>query len=291
MANEKTWLAVPPQLLTVDGGMVGQVTVANTAGFHVKAVATLTATGLPPLNVQIKRVVSKTQMFVGLTTTPLQNHALNISDYTLDAGASISMAEQPKTELRPDDMMMATYENDPIVAWRTIQVDQYGNPYSDTNPFPAIFDGTISVGEVEVVGPTGNPLKPNADGSINVNVVETPVAGNTVKSKYSSAYAVASGALTSLGTYTVPPATNCTLQKIACSGSNYGDYTVSLNGNVMEVQRTWYGASPNIEFNFETGNTNGLVLQPGDVVLVQVIHRRPYTGDFDARIQVLEIKV
>jgi hypothetical protein len=291
MANEKTWMAAPPQLFTADGGSVGQVTVADTAGFHVKALAILTSATLPSLNVQIKRVVSKTQMYVGTTNSPLQNHALDISAYTVADGASVSMAEQVKTSLRPDDIVQAAYENDPIVAWRTLSVDQYGNPYSAANTIPAIFDGTIAVGDVEVVGPTGNKLRPNVDGSINVNVVETPVAGNTVKSKYSSAYSVGSAILTTLGTYVVPPSRNATLQKISCSGSNYGDYTLRLNGTVMEIQRTWYGASPNIEFNFETGNANGLILQPGDTLLIQVIHRRPYTGDFDVRIQVLEITI
>jgi ferredoxin-NADP reductase len=68
MANERTWSAVAPQLLTADGGQLGQVQVADTAGFRVKAYAILSAPNLPDLQIQIKRVESKTKIYVGLTT-------------------------------------------------------------------------------------------------------------------------------------------------------------------------------------------------------------------------------
>jgi hypothetical protein len=60
----------------------------------------------------------------------------------------------------------------PVMADRVIDVDPYGNPYGPNNPYPVSFDGTISIGDVTVVGTAPNhyPLEPNADGSINVDL-------------------------------------------------------------------------------------------------------------------------
>lgn len=289
MANEKTWSTVPPQAFTANGGAIGQVQVADTAGFRVKALVTISAPGLPSINLQVKRVVNNTDLFVGDPAKPINNHAVDLSAYTVAGSAQITQFEQDKTKLRPDDMDQATYETDPIVAWRTLNVDQYGNPYSAQNPMPFAFDGTIKVGDVEVVGPTGNVLKPNQDGSLNVNVVETPVAGNVVKSRFNTASAVPTGILTSILTYTVPFATTAVLQKITVSGENIAKFTILLNGVVMDVKRTYFGGELNAEFNYETGNSNGLNFKASDIILIQVIHQRPNAGDFDGRIQVLEI--
>ena len=49
-------------------------------------------------------------------------------------------------------------------------VDPHGNFYNDNNPLPVAFDGTVTIGDVTVVGTAPNhyPLEPNADGSLNV---------------------------------------------------------------------------------------------------------------------------
>jgi hypothetical protein len=179
MAIEQRWAGVPPQAFIADGSSFGLITLADTAGFKVKQVAALIATGVPTLPVQIKRVISSTQLIVGSINNAQigQWPPLNISAYTVAGSATISAEQQPKSNIKPDDIEVATYEADPTVARRVVLVDQYGNIYSDTNPLPATFTGTITIGTVEITGPSGHLLDPNSDGSLNVKVEGSP-SGN-----------------------------------------------------------------------------------------------------------------
>lgn len=173
MALEKAWGLVPPQPFTSDGTQFGEITIANTAGFKVKQAAYLIANGLPALPVQIKRVLSPNLLIVGTINNAqiAQWPPLNISAYTVALDAAIGAQIQPKSLPTVDDILKAVYENDPTVALRVVFSDQYGNLYSDQNPLPATFSGTISIGSVEIKGTNGNYLEPNTDGSLNVDIL------------------------------------------------------------------------------------------------------------------------
>jgi hypothetical protein len=324
MALEKAWGLVPPQPFTTDGTQLGKITVANTAGFKVKQAAYLIADTLPALPVQIKRVLSPTTLIVGtINNAQIASWPpLNISAYTVALNAAIGAQIQPKNEPTVDDIFKAVYESDPTVALRVIFTDQYGNLYSDENPLPATFTGSITIGavevkgstgniiepnvdgslnvdvlnditiaggEIEVVGPTGNILNPNPDGSINVVVSSAPSTTSTVKNTYNSVTSVVSGALTTIVMYTVPPATQAVLQIIEYSGDNIAKYDVLINSNPEATRRTMFGADLTGMFDFRSGNDSGLLLSAGDVVIMEVLHNRPDVGNFEARIQVLEI--
>lgn len=296
MAIEQKWPAVPPQLFTVDGGAQGQITVADVRGFKVKQAVQIKATGQPDLRVQVKRVTRKTgKIIVGpFPDTNTQGKAglrttTDLSAYTLAAGAIIFAEEQDKIKIKPDDQDIATYEQEPTVARRVVQVDQFGDFYDQDNPIPIIFDGTISIGQVEVIGTNGNTIEPNTDGSINVNVVQTPVTGHNVKNIYNEVLAVASGVETQIVSYTVPFAKTAVLERISASGENVGNYKAYLNGSPIDLQRTYYGGDFNALFEFMTGTSDGFVLVAGDVISVKILHTRPFVGNFNARIQVLEI--
>jgi hypothetical protein len=167
MAFERKWGTVPPQALTANGGQFGLVTVADTAGFRVKQVAALKGTALPNLPVQIKIVLSDQDMIVGHVDNQIANwKPLNISAYTVAASSNISAEWQDKNKITNEDIQKAVYEADPVVALRTLGIDQYGDPYTEANPLPVSIDSTISIGEVEIIGPSGNLLDPNSDGSI-----------------------------------------------------------------------------------------------------------------------------
>ena len=193
MSVEQKWLAVAPILFTVDGTSLGIITIANTSGFKVKQRAVVSATGLPDKQVQIKRVLSPTQMIVGPLPDQLQpanrqqgNQLLSVrtdlSLYTVAAGAYVYAEEQDKSRLTVDDLWAAVYDQEPAVAIRTTPVDQYGQYYSDDNPLPVLFEGSITIGAVEVKGTNGNYLEPNSDGSIDVvdvgSVAATPAIYN-----------------------------------------------------------------------------------------------------------------
>ena len=286
---EKSWLAVAPQLFTSNGVDGGYITVADTAGFRVKAQVVISATGQPDLTLQLKRVLSKTQLVVGPLNSAIDNTKINLTAYTLAAGAFIYQNQQPRVTITPADIIQSVYEQEPVCAIRTENVDQYGNPYDKNNPMPIIFDGTVSVGEVEVIGSNGNILEPNADGSINVNIQPSTSNTNQVKNIFGTAAAVPSGATTTIVQYTVPLNKIAILERSVASGENIGAFTILINNAVQSIQRTYYAGGFNVTFEFITGQDNGLVLQPGDNVKVTILHNRPYVGNFDARIQVFEI--
>ena len=179
MAVERKWLTVLATPFTANGSATGVVTIADTTGFKVKGAAYIVANGLPPLELQIQRVLSPTQLIVG-PPRAVPNPAIftDISSYTVAANAMIGFAEQSKNLIKPEDVVTATYESDPTVAWRTVLVDQYGNFYGKNNPIPISFDGTVSIGIVQVEGTNGNTIEPNENGSINVvptgTVAKTP---------------------------------------------------------------------------------------------------------------------
>jgi hypothetical protein len=158
----------------------------------------------------------------------------------------------------------------------------------------AIHDSTDSI-QIGGGGP-GPYLKVNSDGSINVNAngslnVATsavPVSNATVKSIYNEVLAVASGLTTQVVSYTVPVGKTSVLQLGAASGENIAKFILQINGVTQDIARTMFAGPFNIQFQFETGNTSGFLLNTGDVATIQVLHNRSYTGDFNGRLQVLE---
>lgn len=289
MAFERKWAVVPPQAFTANGGQWGLVTVADTAGFRVKQSAYILSNNLPPLPVQVKVVLSPTQLVVGYIDNQIANWPkINLLPYLVANAAAIGAQEQDKNKIGVDDITKAVYEADPVVAIRTTGVDQYGDFYTSENPLPVEFEGAISIGAVEVKGTNGNFLEPNADGSINV-VVESTSSINVVVNTYNQVVAVPSGATTQLVSYTVPIGKTGILQRSGVSGENIARYDILINGVIQDTIRTMFGGDLTQSFDFTDGIGFGLPLNSGDVVTVQVLHNRPYTGDFNARVQVLEM--
>jgi hypothetical protein len=289
MALEKNLTAVPPVLITVNSTDEGVLTIANTCGFYVKQDCLLAQAGnTNPIAVQIKRVVDGNVLWVGPKGSSML-HNIDVSAYTVASGAYIQASEQPKAVLPMETRLQASYMQEPSNSWRVTPVDCIGNLYDANNPLPVAFDGTVSIGDVSIVE-GGNTLKVNADGSINVVVEDIPLPGHTVKNIYNEANSVASGATTTLVSYTVPGGiTNSILERISVSGENIAKFTVFWNAAQIDTRRTFYGSSLSEYFEFTTGSSEGFLLSPGDTIVVRVLHNRPYVGDFEGRIQVLEI--
>lgn len=143
MALERKWDGVPARSFTADGSAFGHVTVEDTIGFYVKQSVALKSNTLPnPIAMQVKRVISPTQLIVGMIDNNIPSwRPVDISAYTLASGASISAEEQKKNEIPDKDHYAAIYEADPIVADRVIEVDPYGRKYTHDNPYPVIRGG------------------------------------------------------------------------------------------------------------------------------------------------------
>lgn len=286
---EKQWLSVAPVLFTTNGTNNGLISVTDTAGFKVKAQVVISAAAQNNLTLQVKRVLSSTQMIVGPISGPITNSNVNLTAYTLAAGAFIYQDQQARVTISPADIIQAVYNQEPVVSISTSSVDQYGNIYDSDNPFPVAFDGTVSIGQVEVKGTNGNFIEPNPDGSLNVNIVPSTNPKDIVKNIFGTAAAVISGATTVISQYTVPLNVTSILERIVASGENIGTYIVLVNNVIQAILRTYYAGGFNVFFDFTTGQDNGFLLQPGDNVTITVLHNRPSVANFDARIQVLEI--
>ncbi len=287
MGFERDLSPVAPILFTANGGTEGQITLATTLGLFVKQIAQLNATGQLTLTVEIKSVISETQILVGPPKTPITTKS-DVSAYTTALGANISAAKQPKATLPMESRLYASYIQEPSNSWRVTPVDSFGNSIDSTNPLPVAFDGTVNIGDVHIVGPApeNNELDVNNDGSINVNIVNS-TGNSTTKLIYNEAPSVPSGTRTTIVTYTVPPATTSYLQLVSGSGENVGRYDVLVSGNAISTKRSWWTAF-NVDFNFAPSNNQGYPLTAGTVVQLVILQNSASTATFDGTIQVVE---
>lgn len=149
---EKRFAAVPAQIFTVNGTADGTVTIADTSLFKVKQHVIVTATGQINLELEIKKITSQTTMIVGPVAGNV-NTFTDVSAYTTSASGSVFANEQKRPIISVEEANRAIYEEEPTVAQRVVMVDKHGEIYDDTNPLPATFSGSISVGVLN----QGNP--------------------------------------------------------------------------------------------------------------------------------------
>lgn len=133
-----------------------------------------------------------------------------------------------------------------------------------------------------------NQLIVNADGSINVvyNPASSPV---TPVNTFNDATSVPTSTDTTVTSYTAPVGKTTYLQKITASGTNIAKYEVKVNGVIVDRKRTYFSGPFDVEFEFSNEVNNGYPLSVGDVVTLVVNHTRAATGDFESRIQSIEI--
>src|SRR5690606_37335564 len=93
---------------------------------------------------------------------------------------------------------------------------------------------------------------------------------------------------TILASYSVVVDKQCFLHKVFVSGDNIAKYMVKINNDTIDALRTYFGGPINGHFDFSY-NLKGVALISGDVVTVEVNHSRPHLGDFNARIQIIEV--
>jgi hypothetical protein len=115
--------------------------------------------------------------------------------------------------------------------------------------------------------------------ALDVNIVNnTGVVSNT----YAEVTSVPSNTLTSILTKTIT--VNSIIKNADISGSNVAEYTIVLNSQVIAKKRSYFGGDLNINFDFN----QGLTLTTGDVLVIKVIHSRPFVGDFNSNILLVE---
>jgi hypothetical protein len=119
MLFERKW----PSVLLVNISVANAViTVSSTIGLHPKQEITLRNAGLNPLELEVKRIISKTQLQVGLRKSNISKYENPVS-YT---GGTLEAVEQERNVIDANAGIRAAYAEEPTVALRTTLVDYFG---------------------------------------------------------------------------------------------------------------------------------------------------------------------
>ncbi len=127
MAMEKRLKAVPPQAFTALGTQPGEIIINDTRFFKVKQKVVISATALPNLTLEVKRISDDGEtMYVGPEKGNIDARS-DLTGYSILTSANIWANEQPRPSVPEQEIERLTYEEEPIVARRVIPVDRYGN--------------------------------------------------------------------------------------------------------------------------------------------------------------------
>lgn len=173
---ERKWPQVILLGITVANGIV---TVSSTKGLHTKMEIILKAIGQPDVLLQIKRIISDTEIIVGKRDTEIAAY----ENPVLYNGGTLIADEQDRNKFNPDYVLRAVYEEEPAVALRTYQVDRFGQGIDSIRDAQGVnriaVDANISIDSAIVTvdldgvySPTN--LKPDSVGII-LNVRDTTV--------------------------------------------------------------------------------------------------------------------
>jgi hypothetical protein len=170
MALEREWDDIPSINFLQDGGEDGLIVLSDTANFRVKQKVKIKSLSEPDLVLQVKKVSSPTRLYVGPIDNNMNTRA-NLSSYTVANIASISAERQQKVTVPKDDQYKTTYEQEPVLARRTIAVDQYGDFYTQENRLPVDVGDTVDITienvTVDLEGFSSDPDSVMITGSIN----------------------------------------------------------------------------------------------------------------------------
>lgn len=170
--------------------------------------------------------------------------------------------------------MSSTFLNLPIfIEGGPGTVDSFNGRTGTVVSQPGDYSGT----QVSYNNATSGLVATNVQDAIDevVTLMEAPVS-----LEYEAVNAVASGALTNILSYTASTAVR--LMQVDVAGTNIAEYTVVLNGVVIDKKYTMFGAPLTAVFGF----SSGIQLAIGDDIDIRVIHDRPALGNFNARILV-----
>jgi hypothetical protein len=166
----------------------------------------------------------------------------------------------------------------------------FGGALNGTEEFGDYDESGLRCVAGDIIAITVNHSRPytgNFDARIEGVVPKHSPKANQLVNYINSVSSVSTNTLTTVLTYIVPNTVKKGyLIRADYSGNNIAKYTTTLNSNTISLARTYFGGDLNYTDEFGTENGIGILLNPGDVIQVQVIHSRPFPGDFEARIEV-----
>ena len=148
MAIERSWAAVPAQPIITNGTSDVHISVPNSTVFFVKMKVTLFSDSVSPLPLEVKRINNINDMELG----PAGDIKLrsNLTLILVTDSPMMSAIEQNRPAISVEDVLRASYANEPAVALRNLPVDQLGNAYNAQNPLPVSGGGLAPSGFDEV---------------------------------------------------------------------------------------------------------------------------------------------
>ena len=198
--TEKKWDEILRQPILANGGAEGQIIVSDPTLFKVKQRVFLISNAQQSRELIINRISTTGVLTLGKLGSHIDSFE-NLSDFLLIDAPQIFALRQVRSSITPNDYERAVYEEEPIMAKRTIAVDAMGNKYSTKNPLPVrLSDGSVNIGtvnaDIEValthkatvpkpipdsvrVGNGVNELNINPDGSINIGATSLPTGAAT----------------------------------------------------------------------------------------------------------------
>lgn len=246
---ERKWIDRVANFLT-NGQGNGNFTVADTSGFKVKQQVQISSTTQPTLYLEIKRIAGTT-ISVGPIDANISART-DISAYLVADTARIYAPEQARPNININQFMRATYEEEPAVAIRVIQVDKDGNIIgvgglaSNVNVHDGLGNviNSILLGAARylnvnalITDGTDN-LAINADGSINVNVTSGSAGTPVVHKEFNT---FTDTAETTVATFTSTVA-NTYIQKLMGDAETLGTWKIYKNAisnvNLLATTRT-----------------------------------------------------
>lgn len=127
----------------------------------------------------------------------------------------------------------------------------------------------------------------NDDGSVPVS--DANATNEARVDLFNEISLVATGSDQTILQYQVPVGVKAHLFRCDVSGENIAKYTLFKGTNPISIKRTYFGAPLNVEFDFKTSHKQGLELQAGDIIKINVIHNRPDPANFEASFQIVEV--
>jgi hypothetical protein len=127
--REQQWLTVILTPIFVSDNVI---TVSDTFGLHPKAAISLSL-GLLQADFEIKRVLSNTQIVVGAIGTGIRGPFASPTQFN---GGTLTQSEQNRNKFGSELVLRAVYQEEPASALRSLGVNQYGQPFSTSNPAP-----------------------------------------------------------------------------------------------------------------------------------------------------------
>jgi len=155
MAYERLWPAVSAPFIS-DGTEQGTLQVSDSTGFYVKQQITIQSNAQPSLPLELKRVDPNGTIYVG----PVNGNILSrtdISAYLVSDAAVISAKEQQYAFIKPDEIVNAEYERDPVKAQRVIMVDSRGNFFGPNSALPVSVVNGFNLPQFDDVQKTLDP--------------------------------------------------------------------------------------------------------------------------------------